>query len=107
MEAKPKQLRIYEAAGGQRPFEKFMDSIEQQKIHGIVLTRLDRVERGLLGEWRSVGEGVCELVFNVGPGYRVYFAQDGDNIILLGGGAKKTQKKDVKKAKENWSDYNA
>jgi putative component of toxin-antitoxin plasmid stabilization module len=62
VETKPKQLKIYERAGGQRRSRSFMESIEGQKIHGIVLTRLDRVERGLLGEWRSIGEGVCELV---------------------------------------------
>jgi putative addiction module killer protein len=107
MEVRPKQLEIYEAQNGVRPFEKFMERIEGQKIHGIVLNRLDRVKRGLLGDWGAVGQGVAELIFDVGPGYRIYFGQDADKIILLGGGMKRTQSKDILVAKRNWSDYNA
>jgi len=54
-----------------------------------------------------VGQGVAELIFDVGPGYRIYFGQDADKIILLGGGMKRTQSKDILVAKRNWSDYNA
>jgi putative addiction module killer protein len=66
-----------------------------------------RVEKGNLGNWRSVGNGVCELRFDIGPGYRVYFGQDGDLIVLLNGGTKKTQAQDIAKAKDYWRDYNA
>jgi putative addiction module killer protein len=54
-----------------------------------------------------VGDGVHELKIDFGPGYRVYFAADGDSIILLYGGDKSTQVRDIVKAKEYWSDYNA
>lgn len=55
---------------------------------------------------RSVGEGVSELVIDYGPGYRVYFSKIGDEIvILLLGGDKSTQDKDIKRAKEYWHDY--
>jgi putative addiction module killer protein len=60
-----------------------------------------------LGDWGSVGDGVFELIFDFGPGYRVYFGQDGDRIILLGGGTKRSQRKDIHDAQERWSDYNA
>jgi len=85
-----------------------MDGIEGQPIYDIVMTRIDRVESGNLGEHKGVGEGVFELVINFGPGYRVYFGQDGkDIVILLIGGNKSTQPRDIKTAKEYWRTYNA
>ena len=72
-----------------------------------IRTRLDRVALGNLGVWRSVGEGVFEFVFDFGPGYRVYFGHDGDEIILLIGGEKSSQASDIQIAREHWRDYNA
>jgi putative addiction module killer protein len=54
-----------------------------------------------------VGEGVHEFVIDFGPGYRVYFGEDGEKVVLLGGGDKSTQPSDITKAKRRWSDYNA
>ena len=71
-----------------------------------VLTRLDRVELGNFGDWKSVGGGVSELRLDVGPGYRVYFGRDGkDIVILLGGGTKKRQVRDIENAKKYWKLY--
>ena len=84
-----------------------MAGLEGKKIHGIILTRLDRVQNGNFGDCQSVGEGVSELRIDFGPGYRVYFGQDGDRVILLHGGRKNRQSKDIVKAKEYWRDYNA
>lgn len=71
------------------------------------LTRIDRLEAGLLGDCEAVGEGVSELKIDVGPGYRVYFGEFDDMVILLGGGTKKTQAKDIVAAKERWRLFNA
>jgi len=61
---------------------------------------------GNLGHCRSVGGGVVELKIDFGPGFRIYFGQDGDKIIvLLVGGDKRTQPTDIKRAKEYWVDY--
>lgn len=55
---------------------------------------------------KPVGNGVSERRIDFGPGYRIYFAKDGDDlIILLGGGTKKRQQSDIKKAKKYWKDY--
>lgn len=63
---------------------------------------------GLLGDWSGVGDGVCELRIDYGPGYRVYYAQDGKILILLlCGGDKRTQAKDIEKAHGYWKDYKA
>jgi len=76
-------------------------------IRARILQRLDGVEQGNFGKWKGVGEGVCELIFDFGPGYRVYFGQDGDDVVLLCVGDKSTQGSDIKTAKEYWKDYNA
>ena len=68
--------------------------------------RIRRVSLGNLGDYRSVGEGVCELKIDYGSGYRVYFGQIGTTIVLLlCGGDKSAQVKDIRKAKEYWGDY--
>ena len=68
--------------------------------------RLDRVRLGNLGNSKSVGEGVCELKIDFGPGYRVYFGQLGSTIVLLiCGGDKSTQEQDIRKAYEYWKEY--
>ena len=107
MEARPRQIRNYESADGESPFEEWIEGLRSQTIQGVILNRLDRVQSGNLGDCEPVGEGVLELRIDVGPGYRVYFGQDGDAVILLGGGTKKSQSNDILTAKERWKDYNA
>jgi putative addiction module killer protein len=84
-----------------------METLLGTKIYGIIINRLERVALGDLGDWAPVGEGVSELRFHMSPGYRVYFGRDGDKIILLTGGTKGTQRRDIRKAKDLWSYYNA
>ena len=65
-----------------------------------------RLEQGNLSNVKGVGEGVLEYRINFGPGYRVYFGRDGDVlVILLTGGTKKRQQRDIAGAGEMWADY--
>ncbi len=107
MEARPREIRIYETADGRKPFADWVDRLRGLQIHGKILTRLDRVQKGNFGDCRAVGEGLAELRIDFGPGYRVYFGRDGDQVVLLAGGTKGTQASDIAKAKEYWRDYNA
>jgi putative addiction module killer protein len=67
---------------------------------------LARLERGNLSNAKGVGEGVLEYRIDWGPGYRVYFGRDGDTlVILLTGGTKKRQARDIEAAKTHWADY--
>jgi putative addiction module killer protein/probable addiction module antidote protein len=71
-----------------------------------VFVRLRRVRLGNLGDCKPVGEGVSELRIKTGPGYRLYFGQDGGTlVVILCGGNKATQRKDIADAKRYWSDY--
>ncbi len=71
-----------------------------------IRARLDRVEEGNLGDCKFVGEGVYELRIDYGPGYRIYFGQESDVIILLlWGGDKSRQNKDIRQDQDYWQDY--
>ncbi|MBI5426926.1 MAG: type II toxin-antitoxin system RelE/ParE family toxin [Nitrospinae bacterium] len=73
-----------------------------------VLTRLNRIRVGNPGDWKSVGKGVCEFRIQQGPGYRIYFGkekEDENRIVILLGGDKNSQKRDIAKAQDYWADY--
>ena len=71
-----------------------------------MVTALVRMESGNLTNSKSVGAGVLECRIDFGPGYRIYFGRDGDDlIILLGGGTKTRQQKDINMAQDLWQEY--
>lgn len=98
-------IEVYNDPSGGNPFSEWFEGLPiatQQRIDA----RLIRVAAGNLGDWKSVGKGVSEMRFHFGSGYRVYFARDGKHIILLlCAGDKSSQKKDISKAQDYWSDY--
>ena len=101
-----KELLIYETRTGKVPFKEWIEALRDKKGCTVIEARLDRLERGNAGMCQSVGNGVYELKIHFGPGYRIYFGQDGKVlIILLCGGDKKSQEKDIQNAKEYWIDY--
>jgi putative addiction module killer protein len=83
-----------------------MESLTDQKAFAKINIRIKRVEQGNFGDHGSVGNGVSELREHYGPGYRIYYGIDGDTVILLTGGIKATQAKDIARAKVLWMDYN-
>jgi putative addiction module killer protein len=87
------------------PFANWFDGLNVQAALK-VNTYLTRIGNGNLSNVKSVGNGVHECVIDWGPGYRVYLGKEGDKlVILLGGGTKKRQQKDVDQAKELWKEY--
>lgn len=80
------------------PFEKWLDDLDDKRAIARVLARVARVRQGNVGDCKSVGEGVCELRVDYGPGYRVYFGQSGRTlVVLLCGGDKRTQDRDIRR----------
>ena len=107
VEPRPRQLLKYRTANGRVPFDEWIKGLGDGRGRGIIRIRINRVEVGNFGDCDPVGDGVFELKIDFGPGYRVYFGEDGDKVILLGGGDKSTQPTDIKRAQERWRDYNA
>jgi putative addiction module killer protein len=106
MEIEPQNVLIYARSDGSAPFTEWFDDMKDMKARASIRSRLDRLEVGSFGDAKTVGEGVSELRIDVGPGYRVYYGRHGKRIvILLCGGDKSSQAKDISKAKKFWADY--
>ncbi len=81
-------------------FDSWFRKLRDRRAAARIQARIDRAESGNLGDWKPVGEGVSEMRVDVGPGYRLYFLQRGTEVvILLAGGEKSTQAKDIAAAK--------
>jgi putative addiction module killer protein len=99
------ELRYYLYPNGQSPFAKWFAGLEAT-ARAKVAVAIARLEQGNLSNVKPVGEGVLEYRINFGPGYRVYFGRDGEVlVILLTGGTKKRQQRDITAAIELWTDY--
>jgi len=101
-----KTVIIYRDATGKEPFNIWLNGLRDPKTRRRILQRLWRLESGNFGDCKPVGGGVSELRFFFGPGYRVYFGQDGNTIIiLLCGGDKGSQRRDIRQAQAYWKEY--
>src|SRR5215510_4313458 len=99
-------VRHYLTAAGHDPFQEWLDKLTDLTGRVAILRRVDRLAAGNFGDHRFCQEGVWELRVDVGPGYRVYYAQAGQTLILLlCGGAKRTQAADITTAVRSWRDY--
>ena len=107
MEVIPREIRHYVTKDGKIPFREWFESLKDPTAQMKIDIRLDRVELGNFGDTESVGKGVYELRIDYGPGYRVYYAHEGRSIVLLlCGGDKRKQKKDIKQAQAYWKEHN-
>jgi putative addiction module killer protein len=99
------EIREYIDTHGRSPYAKWFDRLNARAA-AKVATALVRIEQGNLSNAKGVGAGVSECRIDFGPGYRVYFGKDGDTlVILLGGGTKKRQSKDIETAQDLWREY--
>lgn len=105
-EATEKTLRIYRDGRGRCPYLDWFSALRDTRARQRIQARLARVRLGNLGSTNSVGEGVQELKIDYGPGYRIYFGQEGETlVILLCGGDKSSQSEDIDKAIGYWRNY--
>lgn len=103
------EVEEYLQEDGSSPFQKWFDSLNARAATKVTVV-LDRIEQGNLGDVEPVGEGVSERRIDFGPGYRIYFGTVRDKssiklVILLCGGSKKKQSKDIETAKNYWKEY--
>lgn len=99
-------LKKLETSEGKIPFDEWYLNLSDKKTKAIVAARLIRIQTGNMGDVHSLGSGLFEFRIHYGPGFRIYFAEvQGTLVILLGGGTKKTQNKDIKQAMTLWNLY--
>jgi putative addiction module killer protein len=104
--AQPKQMIIFADEAGREPFTEWLTALRDKQGRKRIESRLLRLEQGNYGDCEPVGEGVFELRMFFGPGYRVYFSEDAETIVvLLCGGDKNTQDHDIEAAKAYWKEY--
>ena len=90
---------------GDAPFAAWLASLDPLARAKITVV-IERMQHGNLSDVKSVGGGVMERRIDWGPGYRIYFGRDGDTlIIVLAGGTKKRQQRDIENAQDRWTDY--
>ena len=101
----PKEVVIFEDGKGKQPFTAWLETLDIA-VRARIENRLLRLHLGNYGDHKALQEGVNELRLHFGSGYRIYFAEDGKTlVILLSGGDKGTQAKDIKKAIRYWKEY--
>jgi putative addiction module killer protein len=99
------EIRSFVERNGRVPFQAWIDALDRQAQAKIAVA-LTRLARGNRSQVKGVGAGVAELKLDFGPGYRIYFGQDGQTlVILLAGGTKKRQGEDIATAKARWAEY--
>lgn len=102
------EVRQYRTVDGRAPIAEWLEGLSDMPTRRRVVARLDQLGDGHLGDWKWIGSGVCELRIHAGPGYRVYYARHGAAIVLLlCGGDKSTQHRDIERAYAYWKDYKA
>lgn len=100
------ELREYVTENGRNPFREWLENLKDKETLARIDLRLNRIRLGNIGDTKSVGSGVHEIRLTLGPGYRIYFGRYKDTvIILLQGGDKSSQSRDIELAQARWADY--
>lgn len=101
-----KILKYYQTSNGKQPFTEWLMGLKDVIGIAQINKRLERLMQGQRGDSEPVGEGVFELRIHYGPGYRLYYAEQGSElVILLYGGSKGRQQRDIDRAIGYWKDY--
>lgn len=99
-------LKFYISASDKVPFQQWLRSLKDKSTRARILQRIDRLRLGNFGDCCNVGLGVYELRLKFGPGFRIYFGLQGSEVVvLLWGGDKSSQSKDISIAQQYWQEY--
>jgi len=86
-------------------FSDWLENIKDPKAQARIVTRVDAAGSGNFGDWKHIEAGLCEMRIDYGPGYRVYYGQVGKVVfVIVGGGLKSTQKRDIGKVLAIWAE---
>ena len=101
-----KTVIVYTDKAGKEPFTQWLDSLKDARSRRRIIARLRRLEQVHYGDTRHLQDGVFELRLFFGPGYRIYFGEHGNTlVVLLCGGDKSSQDRDIQNAVRYWKDY--
>ena len=101
-----RELQFYRTPNGHEPFVEWFNAIRDARTRTRIQRRLVRLEGGNFGDCHVIGDGVFELRLHFGAGYRIYFSQtDNIRVLVLCGGDKSTQSRDIERAKNYWLEY--
>lgn len=101
-----REIKKLELQNGLVPFDEWFDSLRDKRMQAAVDARLARMRAGNFGDYKAVGGGVFELRMALGPGLRVYYGLHGRQIVvLLGGGDKNSQPRDIRRAQQLWQQF--
>jgi len=99
-------INEYTDETGKSGYSRWLESVRDPRAKARIMLQVDKLELGLFGDSQAIGVGLSELRIHFGPGYRVYYAKEGRHkYLLLLGGDKSTQSKDIRLAKKYWKDY--
>jgi len=102
----PKTVIVYRDTAGNEPFTNWLNNLQDPTTRRRILKRLLKLEQGHFGDVKPVGSGVNELRFFFGAGYRIYFGEANNKlVVLLCGGDKGSQRRDIQKAQAYWQEY--
>lgn len=104
----PKRVVIYANKTGKEPFTEWLNGLKNDNHRRCILMRLRRIELGNFGDSKHIQGGVYEFRLFIGPGFRIYYGKDGETtIVLLCGGNKSSQTREIKTALIYWQEYKA
>ena len=105
-DVQPRELQFYRTSNGHEPFAEWFNTIRDTQTRTRIQRRLVRLEAGNFGDYHVIGNGVFELRLHFGAGYRIYFSKpDNIRVLVLCGGDKSTQSRDIERAKNYWLEY--
>ena len=99
------RLRVLTLESGSCPFEDWYASIKDKVVRARVRSRLIRMKNGNFGDCKGIGQGVSELRIDLGPGYQIYCARLVQQVVLLAGGDKSMQNRDIENARRLWKEH--
>ena len=106
MQIRPKEILNYITPSGRDSYQQWYTRIKDQKARIAISNRITRLRIGNFGDFKRLSSGLYELRIDYGPGYRVYFGLfQHDTVILLWGGTKGTQQRDIDRAQNYWNDF--
>lgn len=106
IEIVPQDVILYETPDGKVPYQEWFDGLHDNQLSGSVLRRINRLRSGNFGDHRVLGEGLFELRIHDGPGLRIYYGRIGNRVVIvLSGGDKSWQLRDIHRAHMYWREY--